>query len=1027
MATRQTTTRPNQSAVILAVIGAVALGTVSIVLTTPESPALAQSERIEGASQAINADLTEGTNVALALSPDGSRLVIDLQGTLWLVPLGDLPAGVPSQRARPLTDHWGDARQPEWSPDGQHIVFQSYRDGGWHLWTVRADGTELTQLTFGPGDDREPVYSPDGAWLAFASDRLGDYDIWLLEVATGALRPVTADDEANDFGPSFSPDGSRLAFVSERSPSGIYELDLAAGQTRRLASTDMQLGATRYSPSGRSIVAQAIDRQAGLTQLLRVDVEPGDDDQAAPPEALNEAGRDIFPFRVSFVSEDDFYYTADGKLRHWRGGTTRDIDFSATVTFERPNYERRPRRLSRDGARRTLGIVAPAASPDGSYVAFTALGDLWLLELDRSVRPKQLTDDVWVDAYPRWSPDSKRLIFQSDRGAQGQMEAWVLDIDSGELQRLDLPGSVSFPTFSPDGRRVAYFGGDAANPLAGGLKMMELDSGLVTDLGLLPIPPARISWGPDSQEVMVPQLDPVSSRYREGAFKLRVYTVDGDARWLAPSVSTTLAEPAWAPDGSAVAFVQADRLMIADVNENGDIGPPRLAADELASSPSWSAASSAVIYQSSDRLRRYDPVSGRVETLPLELDWEAEVGEGRLVIHAGRLFDGKSEELLENVDVVIEGDSIVAIHSPDQSVRDTADRVIDASEHTVMPGFFEMHAHQGIGGGEAQGRIWLGFGVTSVREPGSDPYEALERRESWASGRRVGPRQFFAGRLLDGGRVYYGIAEGAGEGRHIDRAIERAVALDYDWIKTYVRLSDAAQRQAVREAHRVGIPLSSHEIFPAAAHGMDAVEHVGATSRRGYSPKVSLLGSSYQDVIEIIARSGLNQTPTLVLPGYFSRIADAPLLLDNRQFQAFFGTQRAMSDRLRARSASGPGLRRRALGQGLTPARIVAAGGRVTAGTDSPFVPYGFGLHVEFQLMAEGGMTPFEVLRSATSWAAEACGVEDQLGSIEVGKLADIVIVEGNPLERLETTLDVTATVVGGRVFEVDDLLEPIE
>ncbi|MGH9801702.1 MAG: amidohydrolase family protein, partial [Blastocatellia bacterium] len=347
--------------------------------------------------------------------------------------------------------------------------------------------------------------------------------------------------------------------------------------------------------------------------------------------------------------------------------------------------------------------------------------------------------------------------------------------------------------------------------------------------------------------------------------------------------------------------------------------------------------------------------------------------------------------------------------------------VIDASGKTVIPGLFEMHGHQSLTVGEKLGRTWLAFGITSTREPGTDPYDAVERRESWASGQRPGPRLFFCGRLFDGRRVYYGIAEDLATDAHVDLALERARRLEFDMIKTYVRLPDVKQQKILAAAHNMGVPTSSHEIYPAAAYGMDAVEHNGATSRRGYSPKASLLGRSYNDVVQLLAQSQMNYTPTLILSSFGLVVADNPAILKNKQVAALYGNQMAALSS-RAVTAT-PALREAATAQGKTVLAVMKAGGRVTAGTDSPLVPYGLALQLELHMLVRAGFTPAEALRSATLWSAEAVGVGNDLGSIERGKLADLVIVDGDPLRKIEDALNVFITIKNGKTYSIGELL----
>ena len=125
------------------------------------SPSAGPADQGNGAVKTVDLTLREGTNLAAALSPDGRTLAIDLLGSLWVLP-------VSGGEAKRIIDELADARQPAWSPDGARIAFQSYRDGGWHIWTVAPDGTGLRQLTHGPFDEREPHWSRDGTRIAFS-------------------------------------------------------------------------------------------------------------------------------------------------------------------------------------------------------------------------------------------------------------------------------------------------------------------------------------------------------------------------------------------------------------------------------------------------------------------------------------------------------------------------------------------------------------------------------------------------------------------------------------------------------------------------------------------------------------------------------------------------------------------------------------------------------------------------------------------------------------------------------------------
>jgi hypothetical protein len=255
----------------------------------------------------------------------------------------------------------------------------------------------------------------------------------------------------------------------------------------------------------------------------------------------------------------------------------------------------------------------------------------------------------------------------------------------------------------------------------------------------------------------------------------------------------------------------------------------------------------------------------------------------------------------------------------------------------------------------------------------------------------------------------------------VDMEIERARRLDYDMFKTYVRLPDLLQRRAIEGAHRIGIPTSSHEIYPAALSGTDSVEHTGATSRRGYSTKQSLTGRAYEDVIQIVAASGMTLTPTLGLGGFQTAVAADPLILSDARW---LGLQPSwVVESLRARS-TGAATPRGGLTEGQrTVLALQRAGVRLIAGVDSPLTPFATALHVELQDYVAAGLTPFEALETATINTAKLMGVGADLGTLEAGKLADLVIVDGNPLVNIADTLRVRKVIANGTLYTVEQLL----
>lgn len=956
-----------------------------------------------GAGQTLDVTVSEGTSMSVAVSPDGRTLATDMQGSIWTLP----SAGGPMKR---ITDLFNDARQPTWSPDGKWITFFAYRDGGYDLWTVAPDGSDQHKLTVGPFDDREPIWSHDGTKLAFSSDRgdsIGsDYNIWIMDARTGDLRQLTKD-PAEDFMPSWSPDDKEIAFASTReNGASVWAVDTVSGTERKVATTAGRVDAPSWGPGG---------------QIVYHDTVAGQSRYEADGKPLT-GGENAFAFRVSWASPTEFYYVSDGKIRKraLEGGSARTVEFSATMQVTRPQYTRRKRDFDSTAPRQAVGIVRPVISPDGRKVAFAALGDIYTMNVGD--KPRNLTNDHFLDTDPAWSPDGNQLAYSSDKGGD-LLQIWIHDLRTGQSRQLTrLATQPQGATWSPDGTRIAVFNVTGMWRVAE-FSVVDVATGTVTKVhDTLPQPGAP-TWSPDGKRLAITASAPYSKRFREGTNQILTMsaTAAGDDKWYAPVPNLSIDSrggcgPVWSPDGLKMAAIYEGQLAVWPVTAAGEpLGPPRRLTTEIANSPSWAGDSKHLLYLTMDKLKTIDIETGDTHEIPLDLKYIVDVPKGRLVVHAGRVVDMKTETPRPMVDIVIEGNRIRSV-APHSATGHEGGTLVDASNLTVMPGLIEWHSHLQPDYGEAQGRAWLAFGITTVRSPGGIPYEAAEARERSDAGISPGPRVYSTGHLMEWQRVYYKMGISLSSPAHLEMELQRASVLQYDFLKSYVRLPDLAQKRVVEFGHSIGIPVSTHEVYPAAFVGMDGSEHTAGTSRRGYSPKLATLQRSYEDVTQIFGKTGTVFSPMLVAPGAQKLYADDPAMRQDPRFALYPEWMQAQVRRpaqAAAAALAGPG------GPEKMTMDALKAGARIVVGTDSPNA---FQTHGSLMGYVLAGMTPYQALRAGTATPAEALGLD--AGTIEAGKLADLVIVDGNPLENIADAHKVKRVIANGRLYELADLIK---
>ena len=993
--------------------------------------------------------------MSVDVSPDGRTLVFDLLGDLYTMPIQGGKATLLSGGAA-----W--EVQPRFSPDGQWISFTSDRDGADNIWIMKPDGSQaraITKETFRLVNNA--TWSADGQYLVarkhFTATRsLGAGEMWLYHVSggTSGLQMTARKNEQQDAGePVLSPDGRYLywsedmsggsSFEYNKDPNGtiyhIRRLDRETGQIISLISSAGGAVRPQPSPDGKKI---AFVKRVRLKSVLYLfDLETGEE-----WPVYDELSKDQQETWATFGVYPGFSWTPDGRsVVIWAQGKLHKVDveaktatvipFTAEVHHEMTHSLRFPVEVAPETFEVKM-IRNAVTAPDGKTIVFNAVGQLWRKTLPDG-EPTPLTTGEAFAFYPDISPDGQWVVYSTwhdtEHGA-----LYKIPLAGGEPKKLtSVKGFYVTPRFSPDGHKIVFqkTTGNAhlgfTYALAPGLYTMPAEGGeltMVTEDGYEP------RFSPDGKRVFFMSGGGLGKSLKSIALDGSDLRTHFNMRY--PD------EVVMSPDGKWVAWRELFNLYVAPFTFSGrtielnkdmkEVPVTRLTRD-AGNYMHWSKDSKGMMWTIGSTYYRRDLkdafafVNGAPENLPkldstgtaIGLRLKSDVPTGKVALVGARIITMRGDEVVENGTLLVDRNRIVGVG---KGLSTAGYRVVDVKGKTIMPGIVDVHAHLGTSGnGLSPQQSWsylanLAFGVTTSHDPSSDTEMVFSQAEMVRAGRMIGPRVYSTGTILYGADGdFKAVVNSLDDARSHLRRMKAVGAIS---VKSYNQPRRNQRQQILQAASELGMMVvpEGGSFFQ---HNMTMVldGHTGVEHAVPVAPL-------HRDVLQYWGKSDVQYTPTLIV-GYGGIWGEnywyqKTNVWENKRLMNF--VPRPIIDARSRRRMMAPDDDFGHFNLAKSAKMLTDSGVKVNLGAHGQL--QGLGAHWELWMLAQGGMRNLEAIRAATWNGAHYLGMDADIGSLEVGKLADLMVLDQNPLENIRNSETIRYVMKNGRLYDAMTLNE---